>query len=275
MGPVNGESPARSALCRPRLHEPWSSRIVVKTHFGRGWRSPGFVGYLMNWRVATRSVVLFLLAVTSVTAQQDADLDRYSDLARQALAAKKWGEAVTALRHLEQLAPAVAEVQAQLGMALFFAGHAEEALAAFQRARRIKPALPQVEVMIGLCDAELGRYQDAIAILAPAFAYPPDEETGRLIGLHLERAYAERKEFDKAEATGEELLKRYPKDPEILFQISRLHAERSYRLMKELTQAAPDSYWVHLANAQVQESLGRYDVAQQEYRKAIELDPDA
>jgi len=32
---------------------------------------------------------------------------------------------------------------------------------------------------------------------------------------------------------------------------------------------------VHLANAQVQESLQRYDVAQQEYRKAIALNPNA
>ena len=79
------------------------------------------------------------------------------------------------------------------------------------------------------------------------------------------------RQFDKALAAGEELLKRYPNDAEVLFQVSRLHADRSYRLMKQLLQVAPDSYWVHLANAQVQESLQRYDLAQQEYRKAIEL----
>jgi tetratricopeptide (TPR) repeat protein len=83
------------------------------------------------------------------------------------------------------------------------------------------------------------------------------------------------KQFDKALAAGEELLKRYPNDPEVLFQVSRLHADRSYSLMKQLMQEAPDSYWVHLANAQVQESLQRYDLAQQEYRKAIELNPGA
>jgi len=228
----------------------------------------------MNLRMSMRSVLL-LLSFTSVTAQQrDADLDRYSDQAREAMAAKKWSEAATALRYLAQLAPTVPQVQANLGLALFFEGRAEEALRAFERARTLDPALPQVEVMIGVCDAELGRYQDAAAILAPAFAKPLDEETGRLIGLHLERSYAELKEFDKAEATGEQLLKRYPKDPEILFQVSRLHANRSYQLMKELMQSAPDSYWVHMANAQVQDSLGRFDLAQKEYRKAIALNAD-
>lgn len=225
----------------------------------------------MTVRSAMRCGV-FILAVRSVTAQtHDAELDRYSDRAREALAQKKWADAVTALRHLAELAPTVPQVQANLGMALFFEGRSEDALAAFERARKLDSALPQVQVMIGVCDAELGRYQEALAILAPAFAQTTDDEMGSLIGLHLQRAYAELKQFDKADTTGEQLLKRYPKDPEILFQVSRLHAERSYQLMKQLIAAAPDSYWVHMANAQVQESLGYYDSAQQEYRKALAL----
>jgi tetratricopeptide (TPR) repeat protein len=230
----------------------------------------------MSFRAVIRSLVFLLMCVPVRTAQQrDADLARYSDQAREALASKKWDEAVKALQHLAQLAPSVPEVQANLGMALFFEGHATEALAAFDRARKLNPATRQVDLMIGLCQAELGRHQEAVAILAPAFDHPPDAETGRLIGLHLARSYSELRQFDKALAAGEELLKRYPDDPEVLFQVSRLHADRSYRLMKQLLQAAPDSYWVHLANAQVQESLQRYDLAQQEYRKAIELNPNA
>jgi tetratricopeptide (TPR) repeat protein len=229
----------------------------------------------MNCCTVIRSLVFVLLAATCGAAQRDADLARYSDQAREALASKKWDEAVTALHHLTQLAPSVPEVQANLGMALFFEGRASEALAAFDRARKLNPAVPQVALMIGLCQAELGRHREAIAILTPAFDHPPDAETGRLIGLHLARSYSELRQFDKALVTGEELLKRYPNDPEVLFQVSRLHADRSYGLMKQLLQAAPDSYWVHLANAQVQESLQRYDLAQQEYRKAIELKPNA
>jgi tetratricopeptide (TPR) repeat protein len=225
----------------------------------------------MNFRKVIRSLVFVLLAGTCGAAQHDAELARYSDQAREALASKKWDEAVKALQHLVQLAPSVPEVHANLGMALFFQGRAIEALAAFDRARKLNPAVPQVELMVGLCHAELGRYREAIAILAPAFDHPPDAEMGRLIGLHLARSYSELRQFDRALVAGEELLNRYPNDAEVLFQVSRLHADRSYRLMKQLLQAAPDSYWVHLANAQVQESLRRYDLAQQEYRKAIEL----
>jgi len=230
----------------------------------------------MICRAVIRSLVFLLLLVPSVAAQQrDADLARYSDQAREAMASKKWDEAVKALQHLAQLAPSVPEVQANLGMALFFQGHATEALAAFDRARKLHPAMPQVDLMVGLCQAELGKHRAAVAILAPAFDHPPDTETGRLIGLHLARSYSELRQFDKALAAGEELLKRYPDDPEVLFQVSRLHADRSYSLMKQLVHAAPDSYWVYLANAQVQESLQRYDLAQQEYRKAIALNPNS
>jgi len=230
----------------------------------------------MNRCVTIRVGVLLFLAVTRVTSQsRNADLDRYSDQARQALAAKKWSEAVTALRHLAELAPSVPQVQANLGMSLFFEGHPGEAREAFERAKKLDPAIAQVDVMIGVCDAELGRYAEAAGKLEPAFAQPQDGETGRLIGLHLLRSYAELKQFDKAERTGEALLRRDPKDPEILYQVSRLHADRSYQLMHELLAAAPDSYWVHLAQAQVQDSLKRYDLAQKEYRRAIELNPNA
>jgi predicted Zn-dependent protease len=91
----------------------------------------------------------------------------------------------------------------------------------------------------------------------------------------LLRAYSGAHDYGKAAALGEELLRRYPQDAEVIYQASRLHADRSYQLMKQLMQAAPDSYWVHLANAQVHESLQRFDLAQQEYRKVIELNPNA
>jgi tetratricopeptide (TPR) repeat protein len=228
----------------------------------------------MNFAIRRLAFLLFLALVTSVYGQErETDLDRYSDRARQALAAKNWIEAAQALEHLAQLAPEVAEVQANLGLARYFQGRPAEALKAFQSARKLNPALLQVDAMIGLCYADLGRYREAIGFLAQAFEHPPDEEIGRLIGLHLERAYAELKQFDKALAAGEELVRRHPNDPEILYQLSRLHADRSFALMSSLVRTAPDSAWTHYANAQVQESLDRFDTAEQEYSNALQRDP--
>ncbi len=222
----------------------------------------------------TRACVFLLLFGLSVTAQErDADLQRLSDQARSALAAKNWEQAARTLEKLASLAPTVPEVQANLGLALYFEGRASEALTAFDRARKLNPALPQLDLMAGLCDADLGRFEEAAAILGPAFASPPDREIGRLIGLDLARSYTELKAFDKAAAVGEELVRRYPGDAEVLYQVCRLHSDRSFALMAELVRTAPDSSWTHYANAQVDESLDRFAAAEKEYRIAIERDP--
>jgi tetratricopeptide (TPR) repeat protein len=224
-------------------------------------------------RLAGLYVLLFALATFSFAQQRESDLDRYSDTARRALDAKKWSEAVEALKHLARLAPEVPEVHANLGLAYFFEGLPAEALASFERAQKLKPQLPQVEVMIGLSEAELGRCTEAISILTSSFDHPVDADTGRLSGLHLLRCYSQLKQPDKALVIGETLLGRYPADPEILYHVSRLHAERSTDLMSTLLRTAPDSAWMHYANAQVQESLDRSDAAAQEYRHALEKDP--
>jgi tetratricopeptide (TPR) repeat protein len=212
--------------------------------------------------------------VASVSIAAATDVEQLSEQAQQALEAHHWPDASRALEQLAKLAPAVPEVHANLGLAYYFQGRSSEALASFERALHLNPQMPQAVIMSGICQAELGRDEAAIAILDPAFRSPSqDVEIGRLIGLHLARSYAAVKQFDKASAIGEELLRRYPNDPEILFQVSRLHADRSTELMSDLVRAAPHSAWVHFANAQVQESLERYDAAIQEYQNVLAAEP--
>ncbi len=211
------------------------------------------------------SLLALVFAIRLIARQQESELDRYSDTARQAFAAKNWDEAARALEHLVRLAPAIPEVHANLGLAYYFEGRPGDALASFERARKLKPQLPQVEAMIGLSEADLGRCGEAINILAPVFQHPPDEETSRVSGLHLLRCYSQLKQPARALATGEMLIERFPNDPEILYQLSHLHAERSSDLMATLFRTTPDSAWTHYANAQVQESLNQSDAAMQEY----------
>lgn len=229
-------------------------------------------------KLAPAGLHRFLVLVPAMTAiviaqASQANVERYSEQARHALAAKDWQQASQALRNLAALTPAVPEVQANLGMAYYFQGRAAEAAAAFERALRLNAKLPQAKLMLGLCYADLGRNQDAVAILQPAFSQPPDKEAGRLVGLSLQRAYSQLLQFDKSVGVSDELLKRYPDDPEILFESSRLHADRSYELMRQLVRVAPHSPWVHHANAQVHESLQRYDLAVEEYRTVIRMKP--
>jgi len=201
------------------------------------------------------------------------ETERLSEQAKRALDARRWPEATAMLEKLAQLAPSVPEIHANLGMAYYFQGRPAEALASFDQALKLKPQMPQARLMAGICDAELGRSVEAIAVLAPAFRKTSGAEIEHLIGLHLQQAYSELKQYDKAVAVGEELLRRYPKDAEVFFQVSRLYADRSYELMSHLMRSSPDSAWVHYANAQVQESLARYDVARREYENVLKRQP--
>jgi superkiller protein 3 len=222
-----------------------------------------------------RSLLLVLTLTTCLMAgQKESELDRYSDVAREALAARKWDEAARALEHLAQLAPEVPEVHANLGLAYYSEGRVEEALASFEHARKLNPHLRQVPAMVGLCEADLGRCREAVSMLSPVFQNASDEDTRRLTGLHLLHCYSQLKQPIEALATGEKLFERFPNDPEVLYQLSHLHAERSSELMADLLHAAPDSAWIHYANAQVQESLDRLSAATQEYRHALERNPE-
>jgi len=196
-----------------------------------------------------------------------------SKRAQEEMAAKNWAAAVKSLEKLADLAPDVSEVQGNLGVAYYSDNRILQASRAFERALKLNPKMTQAQMMLGLCYAELGRNQQAVSILAPAFRRPPDTQMGRLIGLDLQRAYAGQQQYDKAIAVAEELLKRYPDDPEILFHSSRLHADRAYELMTQLMQAAPGSVWLHYATAEVHASLQRYDLAIVEYRNVLETEP--
>lgn len=216
-----------------------------------------------------------LMLPGNLPAQQanPAQLDQLSEQAQQAMAAKNWAEAASVLEKLARLAPQVAEVQANLGLAYYSQNQVAQAAQAFERAVKLNPKMARARLMLGLCDAELGHNDAAIPILEPAFRHPSDEDTGRLAGLDLERAYLALHQDDKAVAVGEELVRRFPDDPEILFQVSRLFAGRSYALMRRLLLVGPDSLWVHCANAEVNESIQRYDPAIAEYRQVLGMNP--
>jgi len=223
----------------------------------------------------TNLLVFLFVAAHAVCAQdREGEGARYSQEATAAMQAKNWPAAARALRKLEQIAPEVAEVHANLGLVYYSQNKVAEAAAELERALRINPQIPDAPVLLGLCKAELGQEDDAIRLLAPQYPRTADRELRRMVGVRLMRAYSGAGQFARAAETGEGLLRDYPNDAEVLYQVAQLHADRSYQIMKQLQQSAPHSAWVHFASAQVQDSLKHYDAAEAEYRKALELKPD-
>jgi tetratricopeptide (TPR) repeat protein len=222
------------------------------------------------------NLVCGLVAAACVVGAQSRDDEaaRYSQDADIAMQAKDWTAAAKALRKLEQLAPEVAEVHANLGLVYYSENRVTEAAAELEQALKINPAIANAGVLLGLCKAELGQAEAAIRLLAPDYPRVADRDLRRMVGIQLMRAYGGASQFARAAEIGEALVKDFPRDAEVLYQVAQLHADRSYQVMKRLQQAAPDSAWVHYAAAQVEDSLKRYDAAESEYRKALELKPD-
>lgn len=190
------------------------------------------------------------------------------------MAAKDLNAAANALEKLARLTPGVAEVHANLGVVYYTQRRYPEAAAAFQRAVQLNPGIPDGRLMLALCDAEIGRWKRAQPELEAAFRNPPSLEIGRTVGLKLMQTDSSLDEPTKALEVSEEMLRRYPDDPEILYRASHLYGDRALETMTRLVAVAPNSPWKVMAFGEALEAQKRYDLAIIQYRKVIAADPE-
>src|SRR5204862_2240348 len=190
-----------------------------------------------------------------------------------ALARKDLDAAGSALERLARLTPNVPEVYANLGTVYYTRGRYAQAAEALERELKLNPEIRNVPLILAICYAELGRAKEAVPILEPAFRRPPNKDIARTIGLALMSAYLSLDEHLKALEISEELVARYPNDPEMLYRASHLYGERALQTMVRLAEIAPESPWKRMAFAEALEAEKHYDLAIIEYRKVIEADP--
>lgn len=222
-----------------------------------------------------RLLILPLFLAALLTAQQPdpAVLQRYFQEGGKALAEGRYAEAEAAYEKLRQLSPETAEVHASLGVTYFQQGKFTEAVPSLQRALKLKPGLPNLDVLLAMSLSELGRYKEALPGLEKGFRQSSDAALKRMSGLQLQRAYTGLSRDREAVEASLELTRLYPDDPEILYHASKLYANFAYLTLQKLSAVAPASVWRRQAAAEAFESQGSHELAIQEYRKVVELDP--
>lgn len=218
-------------------------------------------------------ICLSLTPCLSAPQASQSEIEQYSVKAERALASRNLPEAAAALEKLATLTPNNASVDAQLGLVYYMQNRYAQATQAFEQALKLNPEIPHVPMMLGSCLTETGHYSKAIPLLAPVFKSPSEQRTKKLVGLELLQAYKSLQRFSDADAVSQELLRLYPKDPEIIYHVSRLYGDQSLDLILRLMKQAPNSAWVHLVFAQVNEDEQRYRSAITQYRLALEIDP--
>jgi tetratricopeptide (TPR) repeat protein len=221
----------------------------------------------------TLLLLLLTLAGPVGAAQQPDERARLFQAGARALAEHRYAEAAEAYETLGKLSPEVAEVHASLGLSYFQQRKFSEAIPALRQALKLKPALPNVPVLLSMSLSELGRYDEALPGLQKGFSQSADAAIKRSAGLQLQRAYTGLRRDAEAVDVARELTRLFPKDPEVLYHASRLYANFAFVTLQRLSEAAPDSIWVHLAAGEANESQGLDDGALREYRAVLALDP--
>jgi tetratricopeptide (TPR) repeat protein len=218
-------------------------------------------------------VIAVLLCPGSVGTQQSDPRVRLSAEASQALVEKRYEAAARAFEQLRDLSPDVGEVHANLGFVYFQQGRFKESVTSLERALALKRDLPNLPLLLAMARSELGRHKEALTDLEKGFKATTDPALRRMAGLELQRAYTGLQRHADAVAVALTMTRLYPKDPEVLYQASRLHANLAFETLRTLAAVAPDSVWVHLAAGEANEAQGLDDAALAEYRAVLAVDP--
>jgi tetratricopeptide (TPR) repeat protein len=204
----------------------------------------------------------------------DAEMRRLAQEGASALAERRYVDAEQAYEKLRNLSPNTAEVHAQLGLAYFQQGKFAQAAPTFQQALKLKPSLPNLDLLLAMSLSELGKYEEALPALLKGFKRSTDAVLKRSAGLQLQRAYTGLRQDDRAVEVALELVRLFPKDPEVLYHAGRLFGNYAYLNTIKLAEVAPDSLWLHLAAGEAHESQGRLDAAIREYKEVLSLQPN-
>jgi len=81
-------------------------------------------------------------------------------------------------------------------------------------------------------------------------------------------------QFDAAQEFLRVLAREFPSDPEILYTEVHTYSDLATRASQELATHAPDSAQAHELNAESLEMQGKWELAQKEYEKVLQQDPN-
>src|SRR4051794_30449703 len=125
-----------------------------------------------------------------------------------------------------------------------------------------------------MTQAALGDCDTALPQLT-ARPEPSDPVLFRLAGLAAVKCYGAKHDEANTFSLLQRLRERFPADPDVLYTSAKLHMRAFNDATFAMFQGAPSSYRVHELSAEIFEVESRYEQAAAEYRKAIELNPNA
>jgi tetratricopeptide (TPR) repeat protein len=127
-------------------------------------------------------------------------------------------------------------------------------------------------IFLALTQAAAGDCASALPVLTKT--EPASDATlRRLAGLAACKCYSKAGDLGKSVEIIQDLERRYPNDPDVLYTAAKLHMKAFNDVTFAMFQRTPASYRVHELSAEIFEVENRYSEAASEYREAIKLSP--
>ena len=170
--------------------------------------------------------------------------------------------------------PHNAEARASLGVIDFNERKYSESTQEFREALRIKPELWNAQAFLGMSEMRLGKLDEAETLLEKSFPHVQDPKLRVQAGSDLVYIYYLGGSLDKAAGIVKILETIQPDQPDTLYTEYRVYSDLAAHALATLIKVAPESARTHEILAQSLMSHNDSAGAIQEYRRALQADPN-
>lgn len=210
--------------------------------------------------------------VHAATGQEtDEQLAAHQERAREAEARQDFPTAIREYRTLVQAIPKNAELESNLGVALYFNHDLAEAARVLARAETLNPALYSPHLFFGLDMAQSGKPDAAVPELEKAVAI---NDRDPLAHAWLGYEYTAQSRFDKAVRELNTAAQKAPNDQDVWFGLGRCYLELGKKETLELLRAAPDGGRTWQLAGEQYDAQGKSGEALRLYQGALDRRPD-
>jgi len=197
------------------------------------------------------------------------------ELYAQAKAAQQRNDNATAIekyRAMIKLAPHLAAAYNNLGMLYFNEKDYAHAADTLERGLKLHQKMPTASAMLGMSYYQLGENEKAEPLIRAALQANPKDDQAEMA---LAQVLIRQRKFEDATQALNDYLGRNPKDQNAWYLIGKTYLQLSQDALGKINQIDPDSVVAHEIAGEVNESMHNYDLALVEYKKAIDLAPEA
>ena len=227
-----------------------------------------------------RAVCTFALVVHSLTllAQSSPEVSqKVQELEKQVqkfLQEQQPKAAIPLLREIISLDPKDLNVQANLGVLLYFQGSFSEAIPPLRAALALQPDLGRIRALLGLAEKRTGDPVAAQTDLEQALPNLNDKMIQKQAGLELIELDSSFGQYARALPIVEKLQELLPQDPQMLFVSYEIAAQMQQQSVLNMVLVAPNSAELQMIIAGELGRQGEHEKAVVKFREAIRLNPN-